>query len=111
MALVTPRLAPAVPVPLITGAAADVAFAFGAVLRSPAFFTVFALDEGLSPGLLAAPIPSDFMADAENDVLFSDTLLVRFTVGLSGAAEKHFTFFDCRRKKNNHINQINKHKS
>lgn len=112
LALVTPRLAPAVPVPLITGVAAVVAaFTFGAALRSPAFFTFFALDEGLSPGLLAAPIPSDFMADAENDVLFSDTLLVRFTVGLSGAAEKHFVFFDCRKKKNNHINQINERKT
>lgn len=100
-----PRLAPAVPVPLTTGVAADGAFAFGAALRSPGFFAFFALDEGLSPGLLAAPIPSDFMADGECDVLFSDTLLVLFTVGLSGAAEKHFVFFDCRGKKNNHTNQ------
>lgn len=111
LALVPPRLAPAVPVPLTTGVAADAAFTLGAALRSPAFFTFFAFDEGLSPGLLAAPIPSDFMADAEKDVLISDTLLVRFTVGLSGAVEKHFAVFDCKRKKNTHRNQINEHKT
>lgn len=108
VALATGRLPPAVPVPLTTGVAAGVAFTFGAALRSPGFFRFFPFDEGLScPGLLAAPIPSDFMADAENEVLFSDTLLVLFTVGISGAAEKHFVFFDCRRKKDNHVIQTN----
>lgn len=107
LALATSRLAPAAPVPLTTGALADAAFAFGATLRSPGFFTFFALDAWPSPGLLAVPSPSDFMADAalRQEVVFSDTLLVLCTGGLSGAGEGHFTALDCRIK-NNHISHV-----
>lgn len=95
LALATSRLAPVAPVPLTTGAAADAAFAFGATLRSPGFFTAFALDVWPSPGLFADPSPSDFMADAalRQDV-FSGTLLVLCTGGLSGAGEGHFIVLD-----------------
>lgn len=84
------RAPPAAPaVPLTTGAAA---FALGAELRSPAFFTFFALDA--SPGLLVVPGPSDFMAAA----VFSESLLVLCTGGLSGATGGHFTALGCGKK-------------
>lgn len=110
-ALATSRLAPVAPVPLTTGAAADAAFAFDATLRSPGFFTAFALDVWPSPALFADPSPSDFMADAalRQDVMFSDTLLVLCTGGLSGAGGGHFIVLDCWIKKNylSHINNQN----
>lgn len=90
LALATSRRAPptaaTAAVPLTTGAAA---LALGAELRSPGFFTFFGLDA--SPGLLAVPGPSDFMAAAA----FSESLLVLCTGGLSGAARGHFTAFGC----------------
>lgn len=84
LALARSRRAPptAAVVPLTTGAAA---FALGAELRSPAFLTCFALDA--SPGLLAVPGPSDFMAAA----VFSESLLVLCSGGLSGATGGHLT--------------------
>lgn len=96
LALETSRLAPAAPVPLTTGVAVDAAFAFAATLRSPGFFTFFPLDVWPSPGLLAVPSPSDFMADA---VLRDDTLWPLCTGGLSGAVEGHFMVLCCKEKK------------
>lgn len=88
LALANSRRAPptVAAVPLTTGAAA---FALGAELLSPAFFTFFALDA--SPGLLVAPGPSDFMAVA----VFWESLLVRCTRGLSGATKLHFIALGC----------------
>ena len=105
LALATSRLAPAAPVPLTTGVPADAVFAFVATLRSPGFFTLFALDVWPSPCLLAVPSPSDFMADAalrEEDVVFSDTLWVLCTGGLSGADEGHLMALDYGKKKQTH---------
>lgn len=86
LALAKSRRAPptaAAAVPLTTGAAA---FTLG--VEHPAFFTFFALDA--SPGLLVVPGPSDFMA-----AVFSESLLVLCTRGLSGAAGGHFTALGC----------------
>lgn len=83
--------------PFTTGVPADAVFAFAATLRSPGFLTFFALVVLPSPGLLAVPSPSDFMADAalrEDEVVFSDTLWVLCTGGLLGADEGHFTALD-----------------
>lgn len=95
-ALTTSRLAPTAPVPLTTDVALVAVFAFDATLRSPGFFTLFVL--GPSPGLLAVPSPSDFMAEAglwEEVLMRFDTLCVLFTGGLSGADEGHFTALGC----------------
>lgn len=103
LTLAASRLAPAAPVPLTTGVAADAAFSFAATLRSPGFFTFFALDVWPSPGLLAVPRPSDFMADAtlrEEELVCSDALSILSTGGLSGADEEHFTALCCKKKKN-----------
>lgn len=92
------RLAPTAPVPLTTGVPAEAVFAFAATLRSPGFLTFFAFAVLVSPGLLVVPSPSDFMVDAalqEEEVGFSDTLLVLCTGGLSGVDEGHFTARDC----------------
>lgn len=72
-------LAPAAPEPFTTGVPVDDVFDFGGILRSPGFFTFFALDVWLSPDLLVAPSASDFMADAapqEEEPAYSDTLWV-----------------------------------
>lgn len=118
LALATSRLAPAVPVPLTTGVAAEAVFPFAATLRSPGFFTVFALEVWPSPGLLAVPSPSDFMADValrEEEVACSDALWLLCTGGLSGADEGHFTALCCEKREhitiayytNQHIIPVN----
>lgn len=96
------RLTAGTPVPLTTGVPVAAVFDFVGVLRSPDLvFTFFALDAWLSPGLLAVPTPSDFMAEAalqEEENVYSDTLWVLFTGGCSGTDEGHFTALDCRKK-------------